>query len=282
MPMDWIAANAMQDQSLEAQLAQRDLAKKMQLALQVAGQAEHRRQFDTQTQEHGREFDLRQAELKATREENQRNRDLLEENRQSDNLRADVSQLIGAKPGTVYRTGGAVEKIQKGGAGDRLTQDKADPTAYVLDKQEAERAALKEEAEAKARKLAEEHTRELMKLEQDREARATREEDQRNKDRDQVRKIREQKFKDAQTRSQAEVDSIPVHLRPAVKARATQIIAEGSKWWDPLDADVNAAEAWIAAAREIKEKNKITTPPVSNSAGKGTGAGSGVKVTRIE
>lgn len=188
--MDWLAALSTQDQSFEAQLAKRDLSKKIALLQDIAQQAEQRRQFgqrqgldERQLAAHIEENKARMAEAQATQAELKRAREI-------DDARQQVGQDLAAPAGTIIRDPQAVSRLRKAGVGDRLSPEIVGPQpegatpGYVLDAQEAQRKA--DEAVFRAKQAAQTQKNEEARigLARQADARAAREETQRNRERD--------------------------------------------------------------------------------------------------
>lgn len=272
MAISWGTALGAQDDSIEGMLAKRDMTKQIQMLAQLAKQQEDTRQFNA-----GHQLDrqqlienvrLRQAQQEAT----QQQREEMTRERERDNKRGLYGQMTsGRKPGD--RVGkSALDVIAEfeGGTGD-YAPDPNDPLQFIYKAEEAKRLLAKAESDERMRQAAEKRAQEdqarqrkQFELQQKAAERAEKEEQRRAKEFE----MKEEKFVKQQAEIQKRVEALPVHLRPAVKARAEQKIKD-AKTLNPLDDDrLSAAKAWAEAAMEVEQEARKNgqMPPGPGSA----------------
>lgn len=269
MSFDWLAGMAAQDRSIESMMARQDLQKKLQLVMQVAKEAEDRHQFDKRQALDEKHVGAQIEHNKLMFQSQEEARKKSDTNVLADNQRLRVNSALSAPPGSMITDPKMIQDFNEQGMSDRLTPptmphanepgfmgpiEQAPPNTFILDKQEAERLDLdrkhREERAAEDQKMQEEARKQsaaAFKLQQE-------EFKERQKDREQIRTIRQKKFDDAHARLKTLTEAIPVHLRPAIKAEAEQIIKDGTTWWNPIDKDVNEAEAWVTATQHVREQ----------------------------
>lgn len=247
MAMDWIAQRAAQDDSFASMLAQRDLSKQMALAQRVAeAKLEDERQ---------RQQLLEQSEYrKAVQEQTKAERDRMAKEREVDNERARFTAVTSRmKPGDRVVDPTVRELITKYMGNDQLTPDEKDPNAHIFRKHEFEKAEQLFKQQEEIRAAEEKRQQEELKLRQNADQRAEKDAKLREQREDRIAKAAQTKQKQAE----AAIKDIPTSLRAGVKARAEQIIQESSGVWDFLpwaDKASNEADAWIQAAKEVREK----------------------------
>lgn len=246
--IDWINALASQDNSFEAQLAQRDLTKKLALLENVKSGNEQRRQQKE-------EFDLRRQDTLAQRDETKRQREIAEKDRLATEKRNRYNTVHdNLKPGDVMRRGPDFDLMNEFGTGNQFTPAADDPDALIYQELAWKQAQLKAEHDKKiqdatqARAEAENKRQEKeLAIREKGEARAAKADEQNTK-------LRQQRIDKAQKELTTTMEALPIHLRGAVKARAEELIKEGQQYWPPEDKVANAGEAWVRAAGEVKQR----------------------------
>lgn len=252
MAMDWLTALATQDQSFEAQLAKRDLGKKIALLQDIAQQAEQRRQFGQRQGLDERQLTAHIEATKAQREDTKATQDELKRARAIDDERQQVNQYLAAPPGTVFRDPNAVRAMRKAGVGDRLAPETTGPQpegatpSYILDRQEAETKFENAQRAERHQQELEKDARARLGLAQQASDRAAREETQRNKERDTRIKANEARTKALNEKAD--------QMLPGYKEAAT---AEVNRVLKQMEIDPSALEQLRGLTTEQIEEQRL-------------------------
>jgi len=254
MGIDWRTVADSMNTSLEAQLARRDMTKQQAMLNNVMQQYEQKRQFEAE-QKLRQEQMQENVRLREEAEADRRSREAaMVKERENDNKRALYGQLTGGrKPGDKFRQP-AIDLIKEfeGGADD-YTQDPNDPLIYVYKQAEAQKALAVAQAQEAVRAAQEKRAQEDQKLQLAKEEREKKEFAQRQKDRDLTIQKKQKQLDALDKAAKDGVASIPVHLRPGIKARFDQLVKEGHTIV-PWDDEVNKAELWIKAVQDVQQQ----------------------------
>lgn len=313
MDLDWLTTLGVADQSLEAQLARRDLSKKLAMVKDLAEMTQRKRVTDQEMglrekalEEQGLLRRATQAQTQAYRDEMTRRANVDDErqdyNTLSDNLQRQVANgvapTLDEKSATLMRKhgeGGAITDRQIAGSPPGEGDDSQMQFEHVYRQHEADVAAskakmaeqIKAEQEKRAKRDQQIQEREL-KLREDAATRAENEEK-----RKQAReKDRQQAVNDKRKQLDASLKKLPPQLGPAVKKRAEEIISQRSSILDMLpwaDKEDSVTDAWIEAYTEVADKAAKQGiipagpgPAVQPGPSGGRGGGSGQPSGRID
>ena len=278
MNLDWLTTLGVADQSLEAQLAKRDLSKKAALVQSLAKTQEDFRQNRAQEDFRNRQLeentllrkatqDYAEAQRQWMRQEASKRDRLSQYNTTSDNLQRQVAggqaPVLGdeqAQLMTEFEGPTAITDRQVAGSPPGEGDDSEIRIEHVYRQQEAEAAALKAKHEEQRRETEQKNRLRDQQI-QERELQLREKANQRAEAeearRQQREKDRQVAVQDRRKALEANLKKLPPQLSPAVKARAEQIISENSSIWDMLpwaDKEENITDAWVKAYNETVEK----------------------------
>jgi hypothetical protein len=204
MNMDWIAARAEQDQSMEALLAKRNLERQMGQLLDVARASEQQRSNRADEENRAKNLTEQAEYRKAVQAQTAAERDRMQREREIDNKRARYSAgAARRKPGDRIIDPQVLADIQEFEGSDQLTPDEKDPTARIYRKHEFEQEQLKLKQQEEIRKAQEARAkedqamqREQLKLSQDAAKRAEQREQRAQKDAERRQKALDAKLQE--------------------------------------------------------------------------------------
>lgn len=166
MPISWSTALGAQDQSLEAQMARRDVSKLQNMLLNVSKEGENRRQFGEEQKFKEKQLEETSALRKSQQEYLQHERQAAAERARIDDTRQNYTALTsGQKPGMSY-TASQMPLIREHGREADYEQNPNDPNRFIYMRHEAERLAAKAKQDEELEIAREKRQQEAQKIAQ--------------------------------------------------------------------------------------------------------------------
>jgi hypothetical protein len=286
---DWMTAIGQQDQSLEAQLARQDMAKKLQLLQQVAGDIEQKRQFGQRQKLDERQLDEQTAYRKSQQEATAQARAEAAKRAEVDDKRSRFSAIERTlKPGSAISQS-EMPLMEEFGIGRNFTADPKDPLKFVYEAEEAKRLLTQAESQERLRQAQEARAQEDQKLQREANERARKE--------DERRAQAAQRAQQNHDRKQKALDTMAEAWPPQLRTKANRLAMEAAKGvedntWTGMDPGelaqkkMEAVEQVYAKVDAEFRQMKAMPPrvPAGNTVSGGRAGGSGKKyeIVKVE
>jgi len=278
MAIDWLTALGSADQSLEANLARRDVSKLQQLLMAAAQEKTQKEQFGEKMELERKSLTEQMALRRQAQEAMQLERDKQATERDVDNRRQRAFGIHGT-----LQPGGSIAQtemplMQEFGLEKDFSPDEADPLKFVYQAEQFKQKLAQAESQETIRQKAEERAQQAQILQQKAAERDEKRLQMAQKDqerRNQAEQRNQEKHRqNMQKLNKQATDDVPVHLRPQFNKLVEDKIKENEPGWFDFTSEAYGREQAIREALdEIKKlvpgavKATPASPPAPTAPG---------------